>query len=222
MKNQTMIRVIKDKNNPYVMLNKIFLNDEKLSWKSKGILAYLLSLPDDWQIYSTEVVKHSKDGISSFTSGLKELMDNGYVSREQKRNERGHFIGYEYCVYEVSTESRKSENGKSNNGKSNTTNNNLTNNNKTNNEYIHLPSEDAFVSFYLKAFRRCLGKEHMRVKVADHYYILGILNELRSWDIDYKTWCEAVEEHFTNLPKSNNGNILAFLKASKRYFDVEI
>ena len=46
-----IIRVIKDKSNPYVMLNKTCLRDEKLSWKAKGLHSYLLSLPDDWQIY---------------------------------------------------------------------------------------------------------------------------------------------------------------------------
>jgi hypothetical protein len=31
---------------------------------------------------------------------------------------------------------------------------------------------------------------------------------------------EKVVEHFDNLPKKNNGNILAFLQASFRYFEV--
>lgn len=88
----------------------------------------MLSLPDDWRIYESELVNHGSDGISSLRSGVKELIDNGYIKRIQLRNDKGHFIGYEYDVYEVSTEIRKSDNGNSKNGKSNTTNNDLTNN----------------------------------------------------------------------------------------------
>ncbi|GEM_PF-1847306 len=131
MSEKTIYRIIKDKENPYVMINKQFLNDERLSWKAKGILTYLLSMPDDWQIYENELVKHSKDGITSLKSGIKELIEFGYIIREQVRNEKGQFKGYEYYVYEVSTEIRKSNIGDPNNGKPNTTNNNITNNDLT-------------------------------------------------------------------------------------------
>lgn len=220
MKNQVMFRVNKDKNNPYVMLNKKFLNDERMSWKAKGILSYLLSLPDDWQIYEAEIQKHSVDGMASLKSGIKELMVNGYIQREQIRNDRGHFIGYKYQVYEVSTEMRKSDIGKSNNRESHATNNDLNNNDKTNN-YIHLPEEDDFISFYLKIFKQFKGKSHMRVEANNYYQIQDAIEELKLNGITQKEWEEAVIEHFENLPKSNNGNILAFLTASKRYFDVD-
>jgi hypothetical protein len=220
MKNQVMFRVNKDKNNPYVMLNKKFLNDERMSWKAKGILSYLLSLPDDWQIYEAEIQKHSVDGMASLKSGIKELMVNGYIQREQIRNDRGHFIGYKYQVYEVSTEMRKSDIGKSNNRESHATNNDLNNNDKTNN-YIHLPEEDDFISFYLKTFKQFKGKSHMRVEANNYYQIQDAIEELKLNGITQKEWEEAVIEHFENLPKSNNGNILAFLTASKRYFDVD-
>lgn len=123
MSKQTMFRVCKNKDNPYVMLHRGFLNDERLSWKAKGILAYLLSLPDDWQIYENELINHSIDGRKSLSSGIKELINFGYIYREKTRNEKGQFIGYTYCVFEVSTESPFSDLGKSSLGKSATTNN---------------------------------------------------------------------------------------------------
>ena len=128
---KTMYRVQKDKNNPYVMLNKTFLNDETISWKAKGILAYLLSLPDDWKIYESEIVKHSSDGISATKAGIKELIDNGYIERKRLR-ESGRFSGYEYTVFEVPHHMRFSDNGYSNNGKPNTTNNDFSNNDLNN------------------------------------------------------------------------------------------
>ena len=102
-KSKSMFRIVKNKDNPYVMLNKEPLNDERLSWKAKGILAYLLSLPDDWQIYEEEVQRHSKDGLDSLNTGIKELIENGYIERLRSRDEKGRLRGYEYSVHEVST-----------------------------------------------------------------------------------------------------------------------
>src|SRR5690625_2721926 len=69
------------KNSNFVVMDRTFLNDERLSWKAKGILAYMLSMPDDWTFYIDELIKHSTDGKASFRSGFKELRDNGYVKR---------------------------------------------------------------------------------------------------------------------------------------------
>jgi hypothetical protein len=113
----SVFRVQKNKDNPYVMLNKEFLNDDRLSWKAKGLLAYLLSLPDDWQIYEEEIAVHSKDGIKSTRSGLKELIEYNYINRAQSRTVDGKFAGYEYCVFEVPTVMPKTENGETENRK---------------------------------------------------------------------------------------------------------
>ena len=91
-----------------------------------------------------------------------------------------------------------------------------------NKELIHLPEEDDFIFFYLKTFKEYMGKDHMKVKTSDCYKINEAISELKSNDISLEEWEEAVIEHFANLPKSNNGNILAFIKASKRYFNVEV
>ena len=132
----SVFRVNKDKDNPYVIINKQFLEDSKLSWKAKGLLSYLLSLPDDWQIYESELVKHSKDGRDSTKSAIKELIDNGYIERERKRDEKGMLKHYEYSVYERSIHIGKSNVGKSNVGESVTTNIITKLNNNNTNIYI--------------------------------------------------------------------------------------
>ena len=101
-----IIRVIKDKSNPYVMLNKTCLRDNKLSWKAKGLHAYLLSLPDDWQIYIEDLKNRSKDGRDSTTSAVNELMKKGYIKRTPAKDEKtGRFKGgYDYEVYEMPIE----------------------------------------------------------------------------------------------------------------------
>ena len=122
--NQSMFRVSKDKDNPYVMINKEFLNDINLSLKAKGLLTYLLSLPDDWQIYESELVQHHKDGRDSLKSAIKELMNNHYIKRSRIRDNEGHLKCYEYRVYETSYHNGLSNVGETNIGKSVTTNNN--------------------------------------------------------------------------------------------------
>lgn len=132
-------RVMKNKENPYVMINKEFLSDENLSWKAKGLLAYILSLPDDWQLYESELVKHSSDGKDSLKSTIKELIERGYVVRgERIRNSSGHMGGYSYEVFENPNHSGKSYVGKSNVGKPVTTNKELKLNN---NIYSHWNSK---------------------------------------------------------------------------------
>lgn len=134
-------RTIKESGD-FVTVHKAFVFDNKLSAKAKGILLYFLSRPDNWQIYTSEVVKHMNDGQKSINSGIQELIKSKYVHRIQKRTDNGIFNGYEYLVYEKPTEMPFSENGLSANGfsengktenrKGQTTNNNSTNNDLTN------------------------------------------------------------------------------------------
>lgn len=63
----------------FTILNNEFLRDESLSLKAKGLLAYILSLPDDWKIYFEEVSTHSKDGERAVRSAWKELENAGYA-----------------------------------------------------------------------------------------------------------------------------------------------
>ena len=98
---RNILRINKDKENPYVMVNKGVVRDEQLSWKARGLMCYLLSLPDDWTIYLDELEKHSaKDGRDSLASGIKELIKYGYIVREAIRTEKGTFSSWTYTVYE--------------------------------------------------------------------------------------------------------------------------
>lgn len=86
---------------PFVQIDKRGLHDPNLSWKAKGILAYILSLPDDWQLYVKELTKHAKDGKDSTARGMNELIDAGYIIREYSERQEGKFTGYDYTVYET-------------------------------------------------------------------------------------------------------------------------
>jgi hypothetical protein len=101
-------RIHKEDN--FVIIDKAFLLNEEISLKAKGLLALLLSYPDNWQFYKAEIVQHTTDKENSLNSGLKELIENGYIVRKQRKDENGKFEGYEYHVYEKpSTEKPSTE-----------------------------------------------------------------------------------------------------------------
>ena len=84
----------------FTMINNSLIQDKRISWKARGMLIYILSLPDDWVIYAKEVQTHSPDGKASFATGMKELEKYGYIVKEYKRNDKGHIVGMNYRVYD--------------------------------------------------------------------------------------------------------------------------
>ncbi|HHP1050795.1 DnaD domain protein [Bacillus thuringiensis] len=95
-----IIRVKKDSN--YSVINNTGLKDERLSWKAKGILAYALTLPDNWTFHISELSQHAKDGEDSLRSGFKELKELGYIKRYPVRDEKSKKItNWETEIYET-------------------------------------------------------------------------------------------------------------------------
>jgi len=99
-KQGSIIRTVKDKHHPYVVINKKPLQDENLSWKAKGILAYCMSLPDNWTLVMSEVKEHAKDKTASFWSGIKELKERGYLKYVVARNEKNKIQKHIYYIRE--------------------------------------------------------------------------------------------------------------------------
>lgn len=81
----------------FTILNNTCVRDKRLSFKAKGLHTYFMSLPPKWKLYKSELIHHSKDGIDSINSALKELVDYGYVEiTEQQRTASGKFSGRAY------------------------------------------------------------------------------------------------------------------------------
>lgn len=95
----TVFRVQKNAN--YTTMSNYHLKDRRLSYKAKGLLSVILSLPDEWD-YSLKGLSYiSNDGIDSVRSTVNELEKFGYISRgAQTRDERGRMSAGEYFVYE--------------------------------------------------------------------------------------------------------------------------
>lgn len=98
-----MIYRVERKENPFVQVDKGFINDKRLGFKEKGILLYFLSKPEGWNFYEEEIASNSIDGLSSVKAGIKKLIEAGYIVRgERQRNKSGQLGAYEYVVKEVS------------------------------------------------------------------------------------------------------------------------
>lgn len=106
MKNSTtFVRVKKNEN--YTTVHNGFIKRKDLSWKAKGIMTYLLSLPDDWVVNLDEIKRNASDGESSFRSGWKELKDAGYVSKRSIRDEvNKKILKWETIIKEIPDEKK--------------------------------------------------------------------------------------------------------------------
>jgi len=74
------------KADPFARIPHTMLEDERLSWKAKGILAYLCGKPDGWRTRVTDIVRHGSDGKHAVWSALKELRMAGYAELSQLRD----------------------------------------------------------------------------------------------------------------------------------------
>ena len=108
------------KNGNFTVMSNYHLRDKNLSLKSKGLLSFMLSLPEDWKYSIKGLANVSKDGIYVIRNCVKELEKYGYVQRRKVRNDKGQMLNVEYIIYEQPVNSKKtSVFGKSNIGKSN-------------------------------------------------------------------------------------------------------
>lgn len=93
-----MMSVFKiEKNQNYTVMSNHHLRDRNLSYKAKGLLSFMLSLPDDQDYSLAGFSKESRDGIRSI---LKELQEHHYIEIEKARGDKGYFE-YNYLIYEV-------------------------------------------------------------------------------------------------------------------------
>lgn len=88
------------KTKDYTVMSNTHLRDKNLSFKAKGLLSVMLSLPDEWDYSMNGLVAISKENLTAVRNTLTELEDNRYLIRERKQNAKGQFE-YEYHIYET-------------------------------------------------------------------------------------------------------------------------
>ena len=96
-----MAKLIKVTKNFTIMSNST-LQTVLLSTKAKGMLATLLSLPDDWDFSVSGLSKHfCKEGKDAVREMLKELEQHSFLVRKQQKSKNGRFGKSVYFIGDV-------------------------------------------------------------------------------------------------------------------------
>lgn len=88
-----------DKNKNYTVMSNYHLRDKKLSCKAKGLLSFMLSLPEEWDYSIKGLCVICLEGEKAIRGVLKELEQNGYLYRERINGEHGYY-DYDYYIFE--------------------------------------------------------------------------------------------------------------------------
>lgn len=219
------------------------LRDKELTLQAKGLYSLIQSYItiENFVLYKDMLIRQSNVGKHAFNTSWKELKDKGYLLQERHSDGGGKF----YYVYELVDKPLKNtevspctdfpcmdEPCTDNWGDSNNTNSNNTDLNNTHKTHLHHSENDDNLHFlkdiendYIDSYLSIMnlyGYKHKRVNDRNLDYITSGIEVLIDYDIDINMWSESVHEHFRKLPKNNDGDIVAFLIASKRYFDVDL
>ena len=73
----------------FTVLPNQSIRDERLSWKARGLLAFLLSQTEGWRVSSAQLAKQAPDGIHAIRAGLNELEEYGYLVRQKYQDPAG-------------------------------------------------------------------------------------------------------------------------------------
>jgi len=89
-----------EKTKDYAIMSNHHLRDMQLSLKAKGLLSLMLSLPENWD-YTLKGLSHiCQDGLSSVRSGILELEQQCYLTRQRIRIANGQLGDTEYTIHE--------------------------------------------------------------------------------------------------------------------------
>ena len=86
---RTILRVNKTEN--YFKVANTVFNNRNLSWEARGLMGYLLSKPDNWQVRLHDLLHHGPAGQHKISRMLRELDAAGYMMRHRFRREDGTF-----------------------------------------------------------------------------------------------------------------------------------
>lgn len=100
----------------FSVLPNDLLRDQRLSYRTRGILCDLLSRPDDWSPRADHLAEHSPtEGRRAVLTALKEATQAGYVVRRRERDDAGRLrtVTYVYDRPQGETGVRSEHSGES-------------------------------------------------------------------------------------------------------------
>lgn len=92
-------RIVKAKcDTSFTIIPNALLQNEKMSIEDKGLLCWLLSLPEDWAIYRSTLHNYHSNGKDAINASFERLIKMGYIVQTKKKD-KGKMSGYDYVVY---------------------------------------------------------------------------------------------------------------------------
>lgn len=119
-------RATHDKENPFYMTARVTAQDKTLSYDALGMLNYLLSKSDNWEVIPSDLERKGC-GRNKVYNTLNELIAAGHIERVYHRDDKARITKVEYIVHEKTLlptkqemEKQEVENPEMENGYSNT------------------------------------------------------------------------------------------------------
>lgn len=75
----------------FTIIGNAVLADDRISFRSKGVLVYLLGKPDNWQVSERHLATVGHEGVTAVRAALRELEEAGYIQRRRKQGPNGRF-----------------------------------------------------------------------------------------------------------------------------------
>jgi hypothetical protein len=94
----SVFRIKKTKD--FVTIHTGIFKNPDISFKAKGLWAYCMSRPDDWEFHASHLATVSRDGIDAIYTAVHELEKHGYIKKVQPII-NGKFQSMDYEVYET-------------------------------------------------------------------------------------------------------------------------
>lgn len=96
-----IVRSSKNGKSKYTPINNNILQSKTLTPVEKSILVHLLSLPEDWVVYKTEIWKDMNMGRDKFNKSWVRLIELGYIVSIKRIETDSNLIkGWNHIVYE--------------------------------------------------------------------------------------------------------------------------
>lgn len=84
----------------YVVVQNALVRDRRLSFRARGLLVHLLSMPPGWKTSSARLVRETTEGRDAIRTAIRELEQAGYVRHSRRQDERGRWAS-EWIVYDT-------------------------------------------------------------------------------------------------------------------------